>query len=129
MIAYVHQARIHRFFEKSKKKRATDKKVEGESDKNTTDKKSEGECDPMTNEQEKLTNEKEKLRKKVRNLLKKKKVVQVREIVKEQDDSKPWGQEAQVKVCDVCTCKYGNGLCCFYCCYTLVLVISRSAAA
>ncbi|KAK7816819.1 dna-directed rna polymerase 1 [Quercus suber] len=96
--AIENEARIHRFFEKTKKKRATDKKVEGESDKNTTDKKSEGECDPMTNEQEKLTNEKEKLRKKVRNLLKKKKVVQVREIVKEQDDSRPWGQEAQVKV-------------------------------
>ncbi|KAK4598956.1 hypothetical protein RGQ29_016124 [Quercus rubra] len=96
--AIENEARIHRFFEKSKKKRATDKKVEGESDKNTTDKKSEGECDPMTNEQEKLTNVTEKLRKKVRNLLKKKKVVQVRKIVKEQDDSKPWGQEAQVKV-------------------------------
>lgn len=110
MISYVDQARIHRFFEKTKKKRATDKKVEGESDKNTADKKPEGEYDPLINEQEKLTNEKEKLRKKVSKLMKKQKVYQVRVIVKEQDDSKPWGQEAQVKVCDVCTCKYGNCL-------------------
>uniref|UniRef100_A0A2N9EV15 DNA-directed RNA polymerase n=1 Tax=Fagus sylvatica TaxID=28930 RepID=A0A2N9EV15_FAGSY len=96
--AIEHEARIHRFFEKTKKKRATDKKVEGESDKNTADKKPEGEYDPMINEQEKLTNEKEKLRKKVSKLMKKQKVYQVRVIVKEQDDSKPWGQEAQVKV-------------------------------
>uniref|UniRef100_A0A7N0UT29 DNA-directed RNA polymerase n=1 Tax=Kalanchoe fedtschenkoi TaxID=63787 RepID=A0A7N0UT29_KALFE len=40
----------------------------------------------------------EKLRKKVTNLLKKQKTYQVKEIVKGQDRSKPWGQENQVKV-------------------------------
>lgn len=43
----------------------------------------------------------EKLRKKVAELIKKQKVKQVRGIVKEQDDLKPWSQEAHVKVCDI----------------------------
>ncbi|GLT66444.1 hypothetical protein SLA2020_388090 [Shorea laevis] len=85
------------FWRKTKKKKSTtDKKAEGESDKNTTE--PEGESDPMINEQRKLTKEQEHLRKKVTKLMKKQKVHQVRRIVKEQDDSKPWGQEAQVKV-------------------------------
>lgn len=41
----------------------------------------------------------QKLRKKVTNLVKKKKLQQVRHIVKQQDQLKPWGQDAQVKVC------------------------------
>lgn len=41
---------------------------------------------------------KQKLRKKVNVLVKKKKLQQVRHIVKQQDDLKPWGQDAQVKV-------------------------------
>lgn len=66
----MHQARIYRFLEKTKKKKSTtDKKAEGESDKNTTDKKPEGESDPMINEQRKLTKEQENLRKKVTKLM------------------------------------------------------------
>ena len=45
------------------------------------------------------TKAQERLRKKVTNLMKKQKVHQVREIVKFHDDSKPWGQDNQVKVC------------------------------
>ena len=108
IICFVHQARIYRFLEKTKKKKsATDKNAEGESDKNTTDKKPEGESDPMINEQRKLIKEQENLRKRVTKLMKKQKVHQVRGILKEHDDSKPWGQEAHVKVCDVCACKCG----------------------
>lgn len=40
----------------------------------------------------------EKLRKKVASLLKKQKTYQLKEIVKGQDTSRPWGQENQVKV-------------------------------
>ncbi|XP_057961393.1 DNA-directed RNA polymerase 1B, mitochondrial-like isoform X2 [Malania oleifera] len=76
--AIEHEARIHKFLEKTKRKTAI-KNPEGESD-NTVSK------------------EQEKLRKKVSNLMKKQKVQQVRNIVKRQDDSKPWGQDAQVKV-------------------------------
>lgn len=45
-----------------------------------------------------VTNEQEKLRKKVTLLMKKQKLQQVRQIVKGQDNSKPWGQDAHVKV-------------------------------
>ncbi|KAM0987014.1 hypothetical protein ACFX2G_011379 [Malus domestica] len=92
--AIENEVRIHRFLEKTKKK------------KNLTDKKPEDESDPVAieqekltiSEQEKLTKEKERLRKKVNKLIKKQKMKQVREIVKEQEDLKPWGQEAHVKV-------------------------------
>ncbi|KAF2321391.1 hypothetical protein GH714_040980 [Hevea brasiliensis] len=57
-----------------------------------------GESDPVTAEEEKLAKEQEKLRRKVTELMKKQKVHQVRGLVKEHDDSKPWGQEAHVKV-------------------------------
>lgn len=62
----------------------------------------------MIEGQEKPIKEQEKLRNKVTKLMKKQKVHQVRGILKEQDDMEPWGQEAQVKVCDVCSCKCGN---------------------
>ncbi|KAK6921852.1 DNA-directed RNA polymerase, phage-type [Dillenia turbinata] len=74
--AIEHEARIYRFLEKTKKTPANKK---------------EGESVPVEKEQEKL-------RKKVTALMKKQKLQQVREIVKVQDDSKPWGQDAQVKV-------------------------------
>lgn len=75
------QVRIHRFLEKTKKKKA---------DKNNEDEG--GESDIITTEQEKL-------RKKVTNLIKKQKLPAVRQIVKGQDDFKPWGQDAKAKVC------------------------------
>lgn len=52
----------------------------------------------MAKEQEKLALEQDRLRKKVTKLMKKQKLKQVRMIVKEHDDLKPWGQEAHVKV-------------------------------
>ncbi|KAL5826186.1 hypothetical protein ACOSQ4_017983 [Xanthoceras sorbifolium] len=76
--AIENEARIHRFFENTKKKK-----------KNLTDEKLEDTSDPK---------EQEKLRKRVTNLIKKQKLQQVRGIVKGHDDSKPWGQEAHVKV-------------------------------
>ncbi|KAF5727791.1 DNA-directed RNA polymerase 1B mitochondrial-like [Tripterygium wilfordii] len=81
-----HEARILWFLEKTKKK------------KNSTDKHPEGEPDISTDVQEKQTKQQDKLRRKVTTLMKKQKVHQVRKIVKEQDDSKPWGQEAHAKV-------------------------------
>ncbi|XP_015895265.2 DNA-directed RNA polymerase 1B, mitochondrial isoform X1 [Ziziphus jujuba] len=82
--ALEHEVRIHRFLEKTKK--------------NTIDNKPKGESACVTNEQEKQIKDQQKLRKKVTQLIKKQKVKQVRGIVKEQDDSKPWGQEAHVKI-------------------------------
>ncbi|TXG56708.1 hypothetical protein EZV62_018021 [Acer yangbiense] len=75
--AIENEARIHRFLESTKKK------------KNLTDEKLEGASDPK---------EQENLRKKVTNLIKKQKLQQVKGILKGRDDSKPWGQEAHVKV-------------------------------
>ena len=66
---------------------------------------SEGESDAAIEEGEKLSKEQEKLRKKVTTLIKKQKVQQVRRIVKGHDDSRPWGQEEHVKVCDISCCK------------------------
>ncbi|XVF03114.1 hypothetical protein REPUB_Repub04eG0232900 [Reevesia pubescens] len=83
--AIEHEARIQKFLDKTKKK-------------NTTDKNPDAEYEHVTNEQEKLAKNQEKLRKKVTQLMKKQKVHQVREIVKGHDNSKPWGQEAHVKV-------------------------------
>ncbi|KAK3039770.1 hypothetical protein RJ639_027083 [Escallonia herrerae] len=76
--AVENEVRINRFLEKTKRKKQADKDLENVSD-------------PITKEQEKL-------RKKVTTLMKKQKLQKVREIVKGQDDSKPWGQDAQVKV-------------------------------
>ncbi|KAI9153573.1 hypothetical protein LWI28_013283 [Acer negundo] len=78
--AIEQEVRIHRFLEKTKKKKA-DKDKEGE----------EGASDVIIKEQENL-------RKKVTYLIKKHKLPAVRQIVKGQDDSKPWGQDAKAKV-------------------------------
>lgn len=72
------QVRIHRFLEKSKKK--TEKEEEAGSEVKSEMKKEEF------------------LRKKVKDLMKKQRHRQVQKIVKGQDSSKPWGQEAQAKV-------------------------------
>ncbi|KAJ9147463.1 hypothetical protein P3X46_029624 [Hevea brasiliensis] len=73
------EVRIHRFLEKTKKKRAG-------SEKNQED-----ESNGMVKEQQKL-------RKKVTDLIKKQKLPAVRKIVKGHDDSKPWSQDAKAKV-------------------------------
>ncbi|XVF20882.1 hypothetical protein REPUB_Repub12eG0041700 [Reevesia pubescens] len=73
---------IHKFLEKTKKKRV-DKENEDEG---------EGEESDAGNK------EQERLRKKVTNLIKKQKLAAVRQIVKGQDDTKPWGQDAKAKV-------------------------------
>lgn len=56
----------------------------------------------MDNEEEggdsDIAKEQERLRKKVTDLMKKQKIRQVRNIVKKQDNSKPWGQDAHAKV-------------------------------
>ncbi|XP_043721736.1 DNA-directed RNA polymerase 2, chloroplastic/mitochondrial-like [Telopea speciosissima] len=77
--ALEQEVRIHKFLEKTRRKTNKDKKNQ------------EGECDPVTIEQEKL-------RKKVNNLMKKQKLQQLRHVLKGQDDSKPWGLEAQAKI-------------------------------
>lgn len=74
----LHQARILRFLEKTKRK-------------NSTNRSKEEEIEPALKEQDKL-------RKKVNILMKKQKLQQVRKIVKRYDDLKPWGQENQIKV-------------------------------
>ncbi|CAH1431236.1 unnamed protein product [Lactuca virosa] len=78
--AVEHEARIHRFMEKSKRKASLNESPDDDSE-------------TVNNEQQL-----QKLRKKVTNLVKKKKLQQVRHIVKQQDQLKPWGQDAQVKV-------------------------------
>ncbi|KAK9063780.1 hypothetical protein SSX86_017652 [Deinandra increscens subsp. villosa] len=78
--AIEHEARIHRFMEKSKRKASLNESPDDD-------------AETVNNEQEM-----QKLRKKVNVLVKKKKLQQVRHIVKKQDDLKPWGQDAQVKV-------------------------------
>lgn len=47
---------------------------------------------------EDLMKERERLRKRVTTLMKRQKMHEVKKIVKQQDDGKPWGQENQVKV-------------------------------
>lgn len=81
IIFFVYQARIYRFLERTKKKNTENKNPEEESDS--------------------VVKDEQKLRKKVNVLMKKQKVKQVRAIVKEHDDVKPWGQDAQVKVCSL----------------------------
>ncbi|KAL5739458.1 hypothetical protein ACOSQ2_028638 [Xanthoceras sorbifolium] len=78
--AIEQEVRIHKFLEKTKKKKAGKDKEEEE-----------GVSDVIIKEQENL-------RKKVTNLIKKQKLPAVRQIVKGQDDSKPWGQDAKAKV-------------------------------
>ncbi|KAK4410406.1 DNA-directed RNA polymerase 1, mitochondrial [Sesamum angolense] len=76
--AIEHEVRIHKFLENCKRKNALNRTSE------------EG-PDPEAKEQERLS-------KKVKMLMKKQKIHQVRKIVRQQDDLKPWGQDAQVKV-------------------------------
>ncbi|KAI3516812.1 hypothetical protein L1887_15864 [Cichorium endivia] len=78
--AVEHEARIHRFMEKSKRKASLNESPDDDTE-------------AVNNEQQL-----QKLRKKVTSLVKKKKLQQVRHIVKQQDNLKPWGQDAQVKV-------------------------------
>ncbi|KAI4352341.1 hypothetical protein L6164_006604 [Bauhinia variegata] len=78
--AIEQEARIHKFLEKTRKKK------EGKGKENKA-----GGSDIATKEQEKL-------RRKVSDLMKKQKIAAVRQIVKGQDDSKPWGQDARAKV-------------------------------
>lgn len=72
------QARINRFLEKTKKKSASNTDSE--------------------EHPEALMKERERLRRKVTTLMKQQKMHEVKKIVKQQDDGKPWGQENQVKV-------------------------------
>ncbi|XP_022857577.1 putative pentatricopeptide repeat-containing protein At1g13630 isoform X2 [Olea europaea var. sylvestris] len=74
--AIEQEARILRFIEKTKRKNAVNKSSE--------------QPDPAVKEQERL-------RKKVNIFMKKQELHQVRKIVKQQDDFKPWGHDAQVK--------------------------------
>ncbi|KAB1211404.1 DNA-directed RNA polymerase 2B, chloroplastic/mitochondrial [Morella rubra] len=78
--AIEQEVRIHKFMERTKKKK-------GDQDKEKVG----GDLDAVVKEQEQL-------RKKVTNLMKKQKRLAVRQIVKGQDDSKPWGQAAKAKV-------------------------------
>jgi len=92
---YVDQARIYRFMLREKKA-AADKSshlapaVQSER---------------VIEEDEETEKKKSKLRKRVAGLMKKQKKRQAMGIVRGQDVWKPWGQEAQVKVCDACTWK------------------------
>ncbi|CAN4121991.1 unnamed protein product [Withania somnifera] len=76
--AIEHEARIHRFLEKTKKSNT----LSGSLEETPSD----------------IMKERERLRNKVKILMKKQKLLQVRKIVKQQDDEKPWGQENLVKV-------------------------------
>ncbi|KAM7268013.1 hypothetical protein ACFE04_010179 [Oxalis oulophora] len=75
-------AGIHRFMEKTKKK----KKKAGKS------------LDDEQLESGDVIKEQDKLRKKVTLLIKRQKLPAVRQILKGEDDAKPWGQDAKAKV-------------------------------
>ncbi|XP_066377917.1 DNA-directed RNA polymerase 1B, mitochondrial-like isoform X2 [Miscanthus floridulus] len=77
--AIEHEVRINRFLEKTRKK--SNKEMEKEEA-------AAGDTD--------IAKEQQRLRKKVTDLMKKQKLRQVRKIVKNQDNSRPWGQDAQV---------------------------------
>ncbi|KAK4786271.1 hypothetical protein SAY86_002960 [Trapa natans] len=84
--AIEHEALLHKFLEKTKKKSSKSNIID-QSDSQTTE------------EQSQIKDkEQEKLRKKVNQLVKKQKVKQVKGIVKAYDDSKPWGQDSHVKI-------------------------------
>lgn len=74
----MHQVRIHKFLEKTKIHEAKNvtKMVDGQH----------------------ATLEQEKLHKKVTSLMKKQKLHAVNQIVRSQDDSKPWGPDVKAKV-------------------------------
>lgn len=73
------QARIYRFLLKTKKQNVNNKRDQIDND------------DPVAKEERRL-------RKKVEDLMKKQKLPLLRSIIKDQDKSKPWGQDAQAKV-------------------------------
>ncbi|OQU90275.1 hypothetical protein SORBI_3002G378100 [Sorghum bicolor] len=79
--AIEHEVRINRFLEKTRKK--SNKEMEKEEE-------AAGDTD--------IAKEQQRLRKKVTDLMKKQKLRQVRNIVKNQDNSRPWGQDVQAKV-------------------------------
>ncbi|XP_066391233.1 DNA-directed RNA polymerase 1B, mitochondrial-like isoform X2 [Miscanthus floridulus] len=79
--AIEHEVRINRFLGKTRKK--SNKEMEKEEE-------AAGDTD--------IAKEQQRLRKKVTDLMKKQKLRQVRKIVKNQDNSRPWGQDAQAKV-------------------------------
>ncbi|KAL6600339.1 hypothetical protein ACP70R_045139 [Stipagrostis hirtigluma subsp. patula] len=80
--AIEHEVRIHRFLEKTKKK--GNKEVDKDKEEEVVD--------------SDIAKEQQRLRKKVTDLMKKQKLRQVRKIVKNQDNSRPWGQDVQAKV-------------------------------
>ncbi|KAK4763736.1 hypothetical protein SAY87_013174 [Trapa incisa] len=84
--AIEHEALLHKFLEKTKKK-SSKSKILGQSDSQTTE-----------DQFQTKAKEQEKLRKKVNQLVKKQRVKQVKEIVKAHEDSKPWGQDNHVKI-------------------------------
>lgn len=77
------QVRIYKFLEKTEKKK-------GDRSKKNKAVESVG-----------VIKEEQKLRKKVINLMKKQKLVAVRGLVKDKDDTKPWGTVIKTKVCVV----------------------------
>jgi len=77
------QVRIYRFLEATKKKK-------GDRSKKKEAVESDGDI-----------KEGQKLRKKVIDLMKKQKLVAVRGLVKDKDDTKPWGSVIKTKVCVV----------------------------
>lgn len=80
LCCFMHQVRIHQFLKKTKKiKVDKDTKLEGDASSNALE-------------------EQVKLRKKVTDLMKKQKLHAVNQIVKKQDESKPWSQDARAKV-------------------------------
>ncbi|GLU10880.1 hypothetical protein SLE2022_276580 [Rubroshorea leprosula] len=80
--AIEQEVRIHKFLEKTKRKKVG---------KRMKDEEGEGQSDDALKEQEKL-------RKKVIALIKKQKLPALRQIVTEQDDSRPWSQDVKAKV-------------------------------
>ncbi|KAK5784403.1 DNA-directed RNA polymerase 2B, chloroplastic/mitochondrial-like isoform X1 [Gossypium arboreum] len=78
--AIEQEVRIRNFLENTRKKKVDKEDEDGGSESNAAIK------------------EQERLRKKVTNLIKKQKLPAVRQIVKGQDNTKPWGQDAKAKV-------------------------------
>ncbi|KAK7317761.1 hypothetical protein RJT34_02254 [Clitoria ternatea] len=92
--AIEHEARIYHFMEKTKMK---EKRTNADKSGGGSDLASE-ERGKMSEEEKKMDEKQKRLRKRVASLIKKQKKQQAMGIVRGQDDWKPWGQEAQVKV-------------------------------
>ncbi|GJN12900.1 hypothetical protein PR202_ga31225 [Eleusine coracana subsp. coracana] len=78
--AIEHEVRIHKFLEKTKKK--SNKEIDNEEEIVDSD----------------IAKEHQRIRKKVTDLMRKGKIRILRNIVKNYDSSRPWGQDAQAKV-------------------------------